>query len=114
MLYDALVLTVLGMGTVLVVLSVICLMILLMGKLLTPKPLPALPELPSVSSLLPAAPAAQAEDDEEVTAAIAAVLAILEAESAGSARPKYRALPAGSLSGAWANAGRLENTQCFS
>jgi Na+-transporting methylmalonyl-CoA/oxaloacetate decarboxylase gamma subunit len=46
MLYDALILTVLGMGTVMVVLSVICLMILLIGKLLTPKPLPAAPEIP--------------------------------------------------------------------
>ncbi len=60
------VLTILGMGTVFAVLIMIMFMILIMGKILGSKPVPAVPAAP-------AAPAFNQEEEETVAVIMAAV-----------------------------------------
>ena len=60
------VLTILGMGTVFVVLAMIMFMIMIMGKILGSKPVPAVPAAP-------AAPTFNQEEEETVAVIMAAV-----------------------------------------
>lgn len=61
-----LVLTILGMGTVLIVLYMINIMIVVMGKVLAPKAVPTAPAIP-------AAPAYNQEEEETLAVIMAAV-----------------------------------------
>ena len=65
-----LVLTVLGMGTVMIVLFMINLMIVLMGKILAKKAVPAVPAAP-------AAPSYNQEEEETLSVIMAAVTSIV-------------------------------------
>lgn len=60
------VLTILGMGTVFVVLAMIMFMIMIMGKILGSKPVPAVPAAPAASTF-------NQEEEETVAVIMAAV-----------------------------------------
>lgn len=60
------VLTILGMGTVLIVLTLIMFMIIIMGKVLAPKTVPVAPAIPK-------APAYNKEEEETLAVIMAAV-----------------------------------------
>lgn len=63
---NPLILTVLGMGTVLIVLYLINIMIVVMGKVLAPKAVPAVPAAPAV-------PAIDVAEEETLAVIMAAV-----------------------------------------
>ncbi|MBP0981616.1 MAG: OadG family protein [Oscillospiraceae bacterium] len=64
------VLTILGMGTVLIVLYLINIMIVVMGKVLAPKTVPVAPAVP-------AAPAYNQEEEETLAVIMAAVTSVV-------------------------------------
>ena len=64
------VLTILGMGTVLIVLYLINIMIVVMGKVLAPKTVPVAPAVP-------AAPAYNQEEEETLAVIMAAVASVV-------------------------------------
>lgn len=101
---QALVLTILGMGTVLIVLFVINLMIIAMGKLFAERKLPALPEAPPPPALS-ASPGTQGESDELIAVITAAIAACMGRAASLVVRPFAPS------SGAWSAAARSENTQ---
>jgi len=111
---DALVLTVLGMGTVLIVLFIISLMIRLSGKIVgsnkqapkaaAPAAVKAAPAaVPAAAA--PAAPAAAAGDDKTIAVIAAAVAAYL-----GTSPANLIVRPV-SVSNNWSYVGRIENTR---
>ena len=103
---DALVLTILGMGTVVIVLYIISLMIRLMGKVVGSKK-PAAAAAPAAAPKAVAAPAAAPKaDDTKVIAVITAAIAAYLGTSPSNlvVRPVY-------TSDSWALVGRLENTK---
>ena len=93
---DALVLTILGMGTVVIVLYIISLMIRLMGKVVGSKK-------PAAAAAPAAAPKA---DDTKIVAVITAAIAAYLGTSPSNlvVRPVY-------TSDSWALVGRMENTK---
>ena len=110
---DALVLTVLGMGTVLIVLYILSLMIRLSGKIVGNKKSAAAPAAKAAPAAVKAAPAAAAApaaktDDSAVVAVIAAAVAAYLGTSTSNlvVRPV-------TVSSAWSAAGMLENTKKF-
>ncbi|MEG2203811.1 MAG: OadG family protein [Oscillospiraceae bacterium] len=100
----ALILTILGMGTVLILLYIINLIIRLMGKIFAEKKVPALP----TEADFAAVESAVSEDEDELIAVItAAVTAYLGSSAASGLTVRPFAAPAC----AWAAASRAENTQ---
>ncbi|MEG1849199.1 MAG: OadG family transporter subunit [Oscillospiraceae bacterium] len=95
----ALILTILGMGTVLILLYIINLIIRLMGKIFAEKKVPALP----TEADFAAVESAVSEDEDELIA----VTAYLGSSAASGLTVRPFAAPAC----AWAAASRAENTQ---
>ena len=108
---DALVLTVLGMGTVIVVLYIISLMIRLNGRLVASRSAKAAPAPAATKAAAPAAaPAAAAPapvvDDAKTIAVIAAAVAAYLGTS-----PANLVVRPISVSNNWSYVGRIENTR---
>ena len=107
---DALVLTVLGMGTVIVVLYIISLMIRLTGKIVASKAPKAAPAPAATKAAPAAAPAAAAPapvvDDAKTIAVIAAAVAAYLGTS-----PANLVVRPISVSNNWSYVGRIENTR---
>ena len=99
----ALEVTLLGMGTVMIVLYVINLMIRLMGRIFSAKKVPE-PPAPVNPASVPAV-SADGMDDGEL---IAVITAAISAQMGSSSRLVVR--PNATIGG-WASAGRSENTQ---
>lgn len=76
------VLTILGMGTVLIVLTMIMFMIIIMGKVLGGKTVPAAPAAPTAPAV-PAAPSYDKEEEETLAVIMAAVSNMLGTSKIG-------------------------------
>ena len=107
---DALVLTVLGMGVVIIVLYIISLMIRLTGKIVSSRPAKAAPAPAATKAAPAAAPAAAAAapvvDDAKTIAVIAAAVAAYLGTS-----PANLVVRPISVSNNWSYVGRIENTR---
>lgn len=105
---DALILVVLGMGTVFILLYVINIMIVVLGKLLGPKSKAAPAETKAQKAETgPAAEAAGGEDEGELAVLFAAAVAAYMGVEPNRIRLVVRPVK---TSDAWAQAGRMENS----
>lgn len=112
---DALLLTLLGMGTVFVVLLLISLMISgfkLIFKPNAPAPTPAQTAAPAAKPVVSAASAAPAGNDEEIVAAISA--ALIHHLGAGHKILSIRPAVTNNRPDSWTAAGLAENIRPFS
>ncbi len=105
---DALVLTVLGMGTVLCVLFIISVMIRITGSIVNSRNAKAAPATaaPAATKAAPAAAAAAPADDAKTIAVIAAAVAAYLGTS-----PENLIVRPISVSNNWSYVGRIENTR---
>jgi Na+-transporting methylmalonyl-CoA/oxaloacetate decarboxylase gamma subunit len=111
----SLILTALGMGTVLIVLYAINLMIRVLGRLFGEKAAPAAPVLKVADVKTPAAASDDVSSDGKISAVnqdeiVAAITAAVAAFMGGNASSDIYVKPY-SISYAWGSASKIENTQ---